>query len=171
MTACGNGQPVERPRNGVVVVGDSLAVATDRYLPAEVFDAALGRPLAAGMDVIRAQDLSDKVLAVSLFTNDDPAHVDELEAAVRETVALSRCAVWATIARPALNGVGYERANARLHALRRELRPRLKIVRWAELVETDPSLLGHDGIHAIGNGYRARAALYRSAIDSCDARR
>lgn len=168
LAGCGNGQPVERPRNGVVVVGDSLAMATDRYLPAEAFDAALGRPLAAGMEVIRALDTQGKVLAVSLFTNDDPANVDALEAAVRETVARSRCAVWATIARPPLDGVSYARANRRLHALRRELRPRLKVVRWAELVATDPGLVGDDGIHAVGVGYRARAALYQAAIDSCE---
>ena len=64
MTACGNGQPVERPRNGVVVVGDSLAVATDRRRGAadghlDGVDTAPGRKgrgrALAGMDVIRAQ--------------------------------------------------------------------------------------------------------------------
>ena len=63
------------------------------------------------------------MLAISLFTNDDPTHTDALEAAVRRTLALvgSRgCVIWATIARPPVNGVSYRAANTLLATSRRE---------------------------------------------------
>ena len=48
--------------------------------------ARVGRPLAEGMSVLWGLDLSGgtprQVLAISLFTNDDPTHTAALEAAV-----------------------------------------------------------------------------------------
>lgn len=158
---------VPRPER-LVVVGDSLAVGIRPYLEADVFDARTGRPLAEGMRVIRAADLSSAVLAVSLFTNDDPRNVGALEAAVRETVAeVDGCAVWATIARPPLNGVSYRAGNARLRALQAELAPKLIVVPWAETVAAQPALLTGDGVHPTPSGYEVRARLYEEAIASC----
>ena len=79
---------------------------------------------------------------MSLFTNDDPTHTDALEAAVRRTLALvgSRgCVIWATIARPPVNGVSYRAANTLLERLAAS-NPALVIVPWAEQVAANPAL-------------------------------
>ena len=84
------------------------------------------------------------MLAISLFTNDDPTHTDALEAAVRRTLAAvgpSGCVIWATIARPPVNGVSYRAANALLRRLAAS-NPRLVIVPWAEQAAANPALLG-----------------------------
>ena len=60
------------------------------------------------------------MLALSLFTNDDPAHTSALEAGVRTTLArvgAGGCVVWATIVAPPIDGVAYDRANALLRRL------------------------------------------------------
>ncbi len=169
--------PAPRPTR-VVVVGDSLTVGIETLLPALLdgytvsIDARNGRPLAEGMAIIERIDVSSQptVLAVGLFTNDDPHNVDLLEAAVRRTVDAvgpGGCAVWATIARPPYLGATYRAANARLAALEAELSPRLILVPWVETVRASPSLMGDDAIHPTPEGYQARAALYANAARSC----
>jgi hypothetical protein len=175
--------PTPAPSSGsggtLVLVGDSLAVGVRSLLPAalptwkmEVL-ARVGRPLAEGMSVLSGLDLSHPgqptVLAISLFTNDDPSHVSALEAAVRRTIALvgSRgCAIWATIARPPVNGVSYRAANALLARLATD-NPRLRLVPWAERVAATPQLLAGDGVHASPAGYQLRAQLYAQAAQAC----
>ena len=163
----------------VVLVGDSLAVGIEALLPsllpgAQVsVDARTSRPMAEGMGIIARMDLRSEptVLAVSLFTNDDPRNVDALESAVRTTVdavAPDGCAVWATIVRPPFGGVSYREPNARLVALDAELED-LVVVPWAEQVAASPDLLAADGVHATPQGYQARASLYAEAIRSCGA--
>jgi hypothetical protein len=164
---------VRPPASRVVVVGDSLAVGMRDILPSVLpgyrvsVDALTGRPLAAGMQIAARSDLDGAVLAISLFTNDDPSHVDELEAAVRTSVREARCAVWATIVRPPYQGVSYRAANARLQALAAELGPRLQLVPWAETVAAHPELLAPDGVHATPAGYHRRAELFADAVANC----
>ena len=75
------------------MIGDSLAADTESALPAALpgwhvrTDARVGRPLAEGMAHLRALPVAPDVLALSLFTNDDPRHLSELADAVRESVA------------------------------------------------------------------------------------
>ena len=106
---------------------------------------------------------------MSLFTNDDPTHTDALEAAVRRTLALvgSRgCVIWATIARPPVNGVSYRAANTLLERLAAS-NPALVIVPWAEQVAANPALVGADGVHPTPAGYQLRARLYAQATQAC----
>ncbi len=170
-------RPAVRPRR-LVLVGDSLAVGIRDLLPGALpgwsvsVDARTGRPLAEGMGIIATADVATvpTVLAVSLFTNDDPGDVAALDRAVRDTVSrvgAQGCAVWATIVRPPLNGVSYGAANARLQALAGELGGRLVIVPWAATVARTPGLMGPDGVHPTPSGYRARARLYAQAAQSC----
>ena len=169
------------PTNGgvagpVVMIGDSLAEGTEPLLGPLLgtnvtTDARRGRPLAEGMAVLNRLSLPDgpKTLAFSLFTNDSPSNVAALESAVRTSVARTGkggCAIWATIARPAVRGVSYAAANARLNALGAEL-GRLRVVPWAETVAADPGLLGRDRVHGTATGYRKRAELYAQAAASC----
>jgi hypothetical protein len=163
----------------LVLVGDSLAVGVRSLLPAALPSwnvqvlARVGRPLAEGMSVVSGVDLSPAgrpaVLAISLFTNDDPTHTSALETAVRRTLALvgSRgCVIWATIARPPVNGVSYRAANALLARLATD-NARLRLVPWAERVAATPQLVGADGVHPTPAGYQLRAQLYAQAAQAC----
>ena len=165
----------------LVLVGDSLAVGIRALLPAALprwnvdVLGRVGRPLAEGMDVIDGLQLSADnesarpILAVSLFTNDDPTHTQALQAAVRRTLELvgeHGCVIWATIARPPVNGVSYRAANALLARLAAS-DPRLVIVSWAERVAANAGLLGADGVHPTPAGYEYRAQLYAEAARSC----
>lgn len=161
----------------LVVIGDSLAEGMKPYL-AQVFpgwrittDARVGRPLAEGMNVLTNMTApAGAVYAFSLFTNDDPRSVAALERAVRTSVqraGASGCVIWATIVRPPVGGVSYDAANAGLARLSGELSGRLVIADWAGAVRANPGLVGGDGVHAGGGGYRTRAALYAAAVAGC----
>ena len=159
------------------MVGDSLADEMAPHLPAALagwrvrIDAEWGRPLADGMRILAAQDALPAVLAVSLFTNDDPRNTRSLEAAVRATATRpGGCAVWATIVAPALEGVGHEGANRLLRRLARDRSLALELVDWQRAVERDPALMSGDEVHASPAGYRARAVMYARAIRDCAAR-
>jgi hypothetical protein len=162
----------------LVMIGDSLAEGTEPFLGPALpgwrvsTDAQRGRPLAEGMHILGKTALGPApVLAFSLFTNDAPTNVGGLEAAVRLSVqraGRNGCAIWATISRP-FNGGTYAQANARLIALAADpdLRGHLFVVPWAELIRSNPALVGRDRVHATPGGYRERARLYAQAAESC----
>src|SRR6185503_10926462 len=132
--------PSGSPPKTFTMIGDSLAEGTQPYLPGLLpgfkvsTNAQTGRPLATGMQILAGTPVSGPTaLAFSLFTNDDPTHVSQLESAVRTSVSRAGpngCAIWATIVRPPLNGVSYAAANRKLAQLANQL-PRLRIVPWA----------------------------------------
>jgi hypothetical protein len=156
----------------VVLVGDSLAKPLEPLLPARwnlVANTQNGRTLEDGMALLDGEIPPEGrvVLAISLFTNNDPGAVTALEAAVRRTVDVADCAVWATIvAPPNRQGVTYDAANDRLRALDRELE-RLVVVPWDRTIARRPELLRPDGVHGTDEGYRVRAALYADAVRRC----
>jgi len=167
--------------NAVVVIGDSLAVgmapALQGLLPDRpvLVDARIGRPLDEGIGVLATSKPPKASFAYSLFTNDDPLRVEQLDAAVRFSVAAlgpHGCAVWATIVRPKVGGRSYAPANARLRALALDpaLSGRLLIADWAAALRGHRrAWLAKDGIHATRAGYVARARLYAAALESCSA--
>ena len=160
------------PSQTIAVVGDSLAAGTQPDLKDELpgwqifTDAKAGRPLADGMRIVAAIEGTPAVLAISLFTNDDPRHTSELAQAVRRSVQGQRCVLWATIHRPPVAGVSYAAANRTLHRLEQEL-PALHIVAWAEQVAQHPGWVGPDRVHATATGWAARARLYATAASRC----
>jgi hypothetical protein len=186
----GNGPPPPEPppsavppnplggRNALLVIGDSLSVGMAPLLPLLLpnwqvrTDGLGGRPLAHGIRILSLSALppdGSTVLAFSLFTNDDPRHVPELEQAVRATLAAAGpqgCVVWATIVRPPIHGVGYDAANAALRRIAAS-DPRMRLVPWAEEIRAEPVLLGPDGIHPTPRGYEIRAQMYAGAARSC----
>ena len=109
--------PPADPRPALVMLGDSLAIGTAGPLSLDLadwnvrFDARIGRPLAEGLSILAGTALPSTeppartVLAFSLFTNDAPADVNELDAAVRASVArlgphdLARAQLYADAAR------------------------------------------------------------------------
>ena len=177
-----DGRPVElapprSERDGareVFVVGDSLAAEMAGLLPAALpgwrvrIDAEWGRPLAEGMRILGEQRSLPAILAISLFTNDDPRDTEELETAVRATAARrGGCAVWSTIVAPPFVGVSHEAANALLRRLARDRALALELVDWERAVARDASLMSADEVHASPSGYRARARMYAAAIRAC----
>lgn len=172
--------PLPRNQGGggtgsVAVIGDSLAEGMQPYLPAALpgwrvsVDARTGRPLAEGMRILSTTPVQPgTVYALSLFTNDDPRSLNALDAAVRQSVQGDNCAVWSTIARPPVGGVGYGKANQLLRRLAASSGGRVQLVDWAAAVADHPEWVpGADGVHASADGYRNRAALYAQAIQSC----
>jgi hypothetical protein len=165
----------------VVVVGDSLAVGMAPDLQAllpdrpVLVDARIGRPLDEGMAVLAGADPPRASFAFSLFTNDDPVRIEQLDQAVRSSVAAlgpHGCAVWATIVRPKVGGHSYGRVNARLRALALDpaLSGRLLIADWAQAVHGHRrAWLTKDGVHGTAAGYLARAQLYADALSACAA--
>lgn len=172
--------PGARPSGGgpgtMILIGDSLAVGIEDLLPQLLpgwritSDALTSRPLATGMAILARTRVPDgAVVAMSLFTNDDPTRTDALENAVRTSVARAGaggCAIWATIARPPFNGRSYAPANAVLRRLDAELGPRLTVVPWVEQAGRN-GWLAEDRVHATPEGYRARAQMYAEAARAC----
>lgn len=181
----GTTAPYSGPRT-MIVIGDSLAVGmapTLRGLLPEweiPVDGRTGRPLSEGMEILAETPRPTgargerTLLAFSLGTNDGPGSADALEAAVRRSVTYlgpGGCVLWATIARPPLNGVSYRAMNARLEALAAEpeLYGRLLIVPWKREYDRNRSWRRSDGVHATAEGYAGRARLYAQAAAACPA--
>lgn len=164
----------------LVLIGDSLAVGTQRPLAAALpgwritGDGRISRPLVEGMGILQRLAVVGApatVLAFSLFTNDDPRAVDALEQAVRASVSQAQggCVLWATIRRPPVAGVSYGAANRRLLALTLapDLAGRLVVIPWSEEVARHPGWLARDRVHATAAGYLARGTLYAAAAERC----
>ena len=168
-----------RPRalpHDVLVIGDSLAIGMEPALRAALpgwrvrVDARIGRPLAEGMRILAAMRDAPAIVAISLFTNDDPKSTATLEQAVRATTSRSGgCAVWATIVRPPYNGVSYAAANEVFERLAfdPQVGPRLQVVDWRAAAAQSPALLAGDRVHGSPSGYRLRGQLYADAIKAC----
>jgi lysophospholipase L1-like esterase len=162
----------------VLVVGDSLAVGTEPYLPEVladrtiVFDVRNGITTPQGMRLLRMslRTLTPQTAVFQLGSNDggDPRRFADR---VRRTLALlprDTCVVWSTIIRPRRKG-DYRGINRVLHTLKRT-DPRLVIVDWEHAV-TGGAVLLPDGLHADPDGYRYRSAMIADAVrDGCAAR-
>lgn len=167
--------------SAVVLIGDSLAIgmapALQGLLPGRpvLVDARVGRPLDEGMQILAGATPPRGELAFSLFTNDDPVRIEQLDQAVRASVAALGaygCAVWATVVRPKVARRSYAAVNDRLRALAQDpaLAGRLLIADWAQAVRGHRrQWLARDGVHATPAGYLARAQLYADALSACSA--
>jgi lysophospholipase L1-like esterase len=163
----------DHPAGAVTLIGDSLNVGTEPYLPDElhtwriVTNDRIGRTTAEGLVELESGHTElAPTLVVSLGTNDPPEEVDGFRSDVAHLLRLAgpdRCVVWATIwrdGRPndAFNGVLRDAASGN---------GRLRIVEWAAMVHEHPDWLAADGLHGNATGYRARARAVASAVQSC----
>ena len=159
----------------VLVVGDSLSVGIEPYLPQELgdrpltIDAKTGRPSSSGVEVLRSLISPEhEVVVFDLGTNDDPALPEALAADLEDARALAadRCLVIATINRPPLNGVSDQGLNLAVDRFAAGT-PGVQVVDWRGAVAANPGLLAADGVHALPEGYALRARLFAQAIDAC----
>ncbi|HVF76964.1 MAG TPA: hypothetical protein VNA28_01600 [Solirubrobacteraceae bacterium] len=162
----------------VLVVGDSLAVATQPFLGPLLGDHNLvadvrnGITTPQGMRLLRIslKTIVPKTVVMSLGTNDggDP---ERFTKRLRRTLALlplDTCVIWPTIIRPSRKGP-YRPLNRVLHKLKKE-DPRLVVVDWEHAVKAGTVYLP-DGLHADAEGYRHRSAMIAEAVDAgCPAR-
>jgi hypothetical protein len=158
----------------VLVVGDSMEVGSAPYLRAALpgvrVDAEVGRPSSEGVRVLAARLLpADDVVVFPLGTNDSPASPDALAADLSAAARLAgdRCMVVATIARPPVRGVSVAGLNRVVQAF--AARTGAQVADWRAAVGAFPSLVGRDGVHAVGDGYALRASLIAEAVDTCRA--
>jgi len=157
----------------VTLVGDSLNVGIEPYLPEELdgwrIDAhdQVGRATPEGVEELRALRRSlAPVVVVSLGTNDAEGSEAEFRALVDEALAIAgpdRCVVWATVVRDGEERTGFDRVLQ--DAV--DAHPNLRLVEWASLVDDDPSLLAGDRVHGTPAGYARRAKETARAVRAC----
>ena len=150
----------------VGVVGDSLMVGVEPYLPADlaavgcdhVFtDTLTGRPTGQGAAVLEAADLSEvDLLVIGLGTNDwrDP---DRLGVSVDRimTAAAGRRVVWVNV-----GGRLENKEDLNLALFGGSVRwDDLWVLDWDAWISARPQLLGSDGIHLTREGYTERSQV------------
>lgn len=155
----------------VLVVGDSLAVGTQPYLPGLLADRTLvsdvqgGITTPQGMRLLRIalRTVAPRTVVFSLGSNDGP-DPQRFADRIRRTLALlspRTCVVWSTIIRPRRKG-DYRRLNRVLHTVKRR-DPRVVLVDWEHAV-TGGAVSLPDGLHADPDGYRYRSAMIADAV-------
>lgn len=164
---------LEATRGTVTLVGDSLNVGVERYLPAAlpgwtlVANDQIGRSTAGGISELEAgRPRLSSFVVVSLGTNDPPGAVTAFRTDVGHLLGLigpNRCVAWATIWR---DGAPSDDFNAVLREAAGS-HPRLRLVDWAEMVRQHPDWLAGDGLHANELGYRERAKAVAHAVKDC----
>jgi len=159
-----------------VVVGDSLAVGTEPYLPGLLPGWQLRQIAQKGVTtatgVARLQALGTalpRYLVLSLGTNDDPRALERFRTAIRTVLATAgsgRCVVWPNIVRPRTLGATYAGLN-RVLAEEAAANRRLRVVDWRGLTQAHPAWLREDGVHGTVAGYRGRAVAIAHALAAC----
>jgi lysophospholipase L1-like esterase len=162
----------------VLVVGDSLAVGTEPYLPQLLTDRTLtsdvksGITTPEGMRLLRMslRTVSPTTVVFSLGSNDgaDPTRFADRLRRTMALLPLNTCVVWSTIIRPPRKGA-YRGLNRVLHNFKRK-DPRLVVVDWEHAV-TGGAVSLPDGLHADPDGYRYRSEMIANAVHGgCPAR-
>jgi len=162
----------------VLVVGDSLAVGTEPFLPQLlagrniVADVKSGITTPQGMRMLRMslRTVTPKTAVFQLGSNDggDPQRFEDRVLRTLALLPLDTCVVWSTIIRPPRKGE-YRGLNRVLHRLKK-IDPRLVVVDWEHAVSGGAVFLP-DGLHADREGYRYRSAMIADAVQAgCAAR-
>jgi len=170
--------PAAHAADDVLVVGDSLAVGTQPYLPELLTDRTLisdvksGITTPEGMRLLRMslRTVSPTTVVFSLGSNDgaDPSRFADRLRRTMALLPLHTCVVWSTIIRPPRKGA-YRGLNRVLHNLKRK-DPRFVVVDWEHAV-TGGAVFLPDGLHADPDGYRYRSEMIADAVHAgCAAR-
>jgi len=160
----------------VYVIGDSLTVGTDPYLPGDLpgwtvtQTASISRHVPEGVSILRSKGSKlAKIIVMALGTNDDPRSTSDFAHSVRQTIRIAgpdRCVVWPNIVRPPVAGATYAGYN---HILSQQQRrhDNFFVPNWVRLAADNPGWFGGDGVHPNATGYMARAALIAAQIKRC----
>jgi len=149
----------------VIVVGDSITLGAtgdlERLIPAVTIDAAVGRRLDQGLELLPGHDLAGATLVIALCTNyggDQPTFAAQIDQAMT-LAADATTVVWVTCTE-------WSPAQAAANAAIRDAQtrhPAMAVAEWA-----GPSLtaghLGPDGIHPTATGSTAYAQTIADAI-------
>jgi lysophospholipase L1-like esterase len=171
-------QAAHAQSSDVLVVGDSLAVGTEPYLPQLlgdrilISDAKSGITTPQGMRLLRMslRTVTPTTVVFSLGSNDggDAARFADRLRRMMALLPRDTCAVWSTIIRPRRKG-DYHGLNRVLHTFKRK-DPRLVVVDWEHAV-TGGAVFLPDGLHADPDGYRYRSEMIADAVNGgCAAR-
>ena len=157
----------------VTLVGDSLNVGIERYLPDALPGWTIrnrnlvGRATPEGIDVLRGEGGAlQPVVVVSLGTNDGPGDPDGFRREVREALAIAgpeRCVVWVNLA---VEDESFDALNAVLETEAGRTGT-MRVVDWAGMVREHPEWLSADGVHGTETGYAERAAAVADAVRGC----
>jgi lysophospholipase L1-like esterase len=158
------------------VNGDSLAEGTRPYIPGELpgwrvrQSTKVSRHAYEGDEILRRRGRRlERVIHVSLGTNDDPSQREAFRDAIADVMEVAgprRCVVWANIVRPPYGGVSYRGLN-RVLASESQGRDNLLVLNWARMVRRHPRWLAEDGVHVSAAGYRGRARAVARAVRNC----
>lgn len=169
----GSAAPARADDSDVLVVGDSLAVATLPYLRPLLGErnivaaARNGITTPQGMRLLRMnlRTMTPKTVVFGLGTNDGSS-AKRFANRLRRTMKLlpaDACVVWSTIIRPRRKGA-YRGLNRVLHQAKRR-DPRIVVVDWEHAV-TSGAVHLPDGLHADEDGYRHRSEMIAGAIQT-----
>jgi lysophospholipase L1-like esterase len=162
----------------LLVVGGSLTVGTQPYLPRYLPGWRIRQDVAVSMQVTegpaalrRYGGRLPRVIFVNLGTNGDPRAVGVFVHALRQVMQIAgrhRCVVWSTIVRPPVAGASYRTLN---RALRQQgtKRRNLIVFKWASLAAHHPGWFGPDHVHVTASAYRIRARAMARDIRRCRA--
>jgi lysophospholipase L1-like esterase len=160
----------------LLVVGDSLTVGTQPYLPHFLpgwrirQDVSVSKQVTEGPAALRRFGRRlPRVIFVNLGTNGDPRGVGVFLRALRQVMHIAgrhRCVVWSTIVRPSVGGASYRTLN---RVLRQQgtKRHNLIVFKWSALAARHPSWFGPDHVHVTASAYRVRARAMASDIRRC----
>lgn len=162
----------------VLYVGDSLGVGTTPGFARELGsgarvhgDSRIGRPSPEGLRVLgQTITPADDIVVFDLGSNDDlgqPGVLARDLAAARRTAG-DRCLIVATLNRPPFNGVSVDGLNQVVLAFA-SASSNVQLVDWNAIAQSDPGVLGGDGVHPTPQGYALRAQLFAEAVAACSA--
>ncbi|MBW3607926.1 MAG: hypothetical protein KY463_06165 [Actinobacteria bacterium] len=165
--------PAFAGESDVLVVGDSLAVATQPYLGPRLEGRNIvsavqnGITTPQGMRLVRMnlRTVTPRIVVFSLGTNDG-SNARRFADRLRRTMKLlpaDACVVWPTIVRPPRKGA-YRGLNRVLHQAKRR-DPRIVVVNWEHAVNVGAVFLP-DGLHADAAGYSHRSEMIAAAIET-----
>jgi lysophospholipase L1-like esterase len=160
----------------LLVVGDSLTVGTQPYLPRYLRgwrirqEVSVSKQVTEGPATLRRYGRGlPRVIFVNLGTNGDPRGVGVFLHALRQVMGIAgrhRCVVWSTIVRPPVGGASYRTLN---RVLRQQgtKRRNLIVFKWGALAARHPGWFGPDHVHVTASAYQVRARAMARDIRRC----
>lgn len=176
-----NGRKVNRDRlivhkRSVFVVGDSLGVGTEPFLPKKLKDWKVSQSVKVGrhgfeaISILRNRGSLPGAIVMSIGGNDDPNNVNGFRSIVAKTMQIAgptRCVVWPNhYATKPVNGGNFDGYNRVLEEFEKKYR-NFQIMNWAKIARAHPGWMAGDGIHVNATGYEARAAAIAETVRSC----